>query len=144
MFAPAKTSYCVRNWVFPDCNSSWNSPMATKCNNYSSDVHAKSMSSVKFQGHTCPKTEKNPLKLIPPLVSRQCRLIHICFYFPNATQIFESVAAPIEASLVFWTTVPTAVNYIDVIALIKCTKAPPIYIRYLYEDSFCKWSLAGL
>ena len=62
MFARAKTSYCVRNWVFPDCNSSWNSPMATKCNNYSNDVHAKSMSSVKFQGHTCPKIEKKSTK----------------------------------------------------------------------------------
>ena len=50
------------NWAFPDCNSSLNSPMATKwCIAWSSIVEVPycfSRSSVKFQGHTALKIVK--------------------------------------------------------------------------------------
>ena len=48
------------NWAFPDCNSSLNSPMATKwCTNLGSSIeevpYCFSKSSIKFQGNTALK-----------------------------------------------------------------------------------------
>ena len=79
------------DWAFPDCNSSLNSPMATKwCTKLGSSIeevpYCFSRSSVKFQGHTALKmVEFDPDWAFPdcnssfntPMVMKWCTKLEV-------------------------------------------------------------------